>query len=87
MNFSDIRDMEKTQWLFWAVALCTTAAVVTASMILAFFGGSLLERFHLWTDTKKTVPPRDLQISTTTVVRHGSDEHKWYEGFKKREMS
>jgi hypothetical protein len=53
MNFVDIRNMEKTQWLFWAVALCVTVSVVAASLFLAFSGGPILEKFHLWKDLKR----------------------------------
>ena len=50
MNFSDIRDMNQTQWLFWAVALCVTAGVVGASLFLAFSGGKMYEKMLLWKD-------------------------------------
>ena len=50
MNFSDIRGMAQTQWLFWAVALCVTAGVVGASLFLAFSGGKMYEKVLLWKD-------------------------------------
>ncbi|KAF7188051.1 hypothetical protein HII31_10623 [Pseudocercospora fuligena] len=64
MNFSDIRNMEKTQWLFWAVAICVTAGVVSASIFLAFSGAPMLEKIHMWRDTR-----RETQASTTTGLR------------------
>lgn len=50
MNFADIRDMRQTQWLFWAVALCITAAVVAASLFLAFSGSAMYEKVLMWKD-------------------------------------
>lgn len=84
MNFSDIRDMDRTQWLFWAVAICTTMAVVTASVVLAFFGGDLQERFHLWVDRRKNLTRWEAQVSTTTVIRQRSNSDNVYGGFQRR---
>jgi hypothetical protein len=53
MNVSDIREMPQTQWLFWAVALCVTAAVVGGSLFLAFEGGTMAERWALWRDIRR----------------------------------
>ena len=50
MNFSDIRDMKRTQWVFWAVALCVTAGVVGASLFLAFSGSKMYEKLLTWKD-------------------------------------
>jgi uncharacterized membrane protein YidH (DUF202 family) len=50
MNFKDIRDMKRTQWLFWAVALCVTAAVVALSLFVAFSGHRLVEHYLTWRD-------------------------------------
>ncbi|KAK4539213.1 hypothetical protein LTR36_000896 [Oleoguttula mirabilis] len=73
MNFSDIRNMRRTQSLFWVVALCVTAGVVGASLFLAFSGGDLLEKIFTWRDARK-----EKQLSTTTVLRQtltGGAEH------------
>ena len=64
MNFSDIRNMETTQWLFWAVAIAVTVGVVASSVFLAFSGGPLLEKFHMWRDTR-----RDTRMFTTSSLR------------------
>ncbi|KAF2170197.1 hypothetical protein M409DRAFT_19800 [Zasmidium cellare ATCC 36951] len=64
MNFSDIRDMDRTQWLFWAVAICVTVGVVTSSIVLAFSGGAIVEKMHMWRDSR-----REKTLSTTTVLR------------------
>lgn len=45
MNFSDIRDMESTQRLFWLVAGCLTVGTVGFSLFLAFYGGSITDWF------------------------------------------
>ena len=68
MNFSDIRNMEKTQWLFWAVAICVTVGVVASSVFLAFSGGAIMEKVHTWKDTR-----REKHLSTTTALRQRSD--------------
>lgn len=64
MNFSDIRNMETTQWLFWAVAIAVTVGVVASSVFLAFSGGPLLEKLHMWRDTR-----RDTRMFTTSSLR------------------
>lgn len=50
MNVSDIRTMVQTQSLSWVVSICVSAGVVATSIFLAFSGGKLLERVHLWQD-------------------------------------
>lgn len=63
MNFSDIRDMERTQRLFWLVAGCLTVATVGFSLFLAFYGGSIMEWFVTWKQT------RSRRLRTKTVAR------------------
>jgi hypothetical protein len=70
MNTQDIRDMTATQSLFWLVAICVTAGVLGASIFLAFQGGDILERLHLWLDARRertanatTMPQRALAIN------------------------
>lgn len=48
MNVSDIRDMEQTQWIFWAIALCVTFAVVGSSICVAFYGADIYEKLLGW---------------------------------------
>lgn len=87
MNFSDIRDMDRTQWLFWAVAICTTVGVVTASVVLAFFGGDLMELFHLWSDNRKKVSRKESKInSPLSGPRQRSNSFRVYGGFKISEV-
>ncbi|KAH7082978.1 hypothetical protein BKA63DRAFT_501966 [Paraphoma chrysanthemicola] len=45
MNFSDIRDMDQTQRLFWIVAGSLTVGTVAFSVFLAFYGGAIVEWF------------------------------------------
>ncbi|WPB04223.1 uncharacterized protein RHO25_008868 [Cercospora beticola] len=70
MNFSDIRDMETTQWLFWAVAVAVTVSVVASAVFLAFSGGPLLEKVMMWRDAR-----RDTRMSTTSSLRQRADSH------------
>lgn len=53
MNTIDIRDMTATQSLFWLVAILVTVGVLGASVFLAFQGGNLMERLHLWLDARR----------------------------------
>lgn len=48
MNTADIRDMEQTQALFWAVAVAVTVGVVGGSVGWAFKGAEWRERWHVW---------------------------------------
>ncbi|KZM28141.1 metal ion transmembrane transporter [Ascochyta rabiei] len=43
MNFSDIRDMESTQRLFWLIAGCFKVSTVGLSLFFAFYGGATTE--------------------------------------------
>lgn len=45
----------QTQWLFWAVALCVTAAVLALSLFVAFSGHQMLEHFLTWRDKRKEI--------------------------------
>lgn len=38
MNTVDVRDMESSQWLFWAIAIPVTAAVGATSLLAAYGG-------------------------------------------------
>lgn len=75
MNFRDIREMAQTQWLFWAVALCVTTAVVAASVFIAFSGGSMLEKFVLWRDIQ-----RERRLTARTARRQVVHEQQLSEG-------
>jgi len=52
MNFLDIRDMERTQRLFWLVAGCLTVVTVGFSLFLAFYGGSIVDWVVAWKETR-----------------------------------
>lgn len=58
MNVVDIRNMTSNQGLFWIVAACVTVGVVGASMFLAFSGGSMIERFVVWKDSRPRAAPQ-----------------------------
>jgi hypothetical protein len=38
MNTVDIRDMDSSQWIFWATALPVTATIGGVSLLLAYYG-------------------------------------------------
>ena len=77
MNFSDIRDMNQTQWLFWAVALCVTAGVVGASLFMAFSGGKMYEKILLWKDRYQEQYGSKTRTSRRTDMSQGGES-----GFK-----
>ncbi|EKG14464.1 Mg2+ transporter protein CorA-like/Zinc transport protein ZntB [Macrophomina phaseolina MS6] len=52
MNFSDIRDMDQTQRLFWIVAASVTVGVVGLASFLAFYGGEIVEAFMDWRESR-----------------------------------
>ncbi|KAJ8115521.1 hypothetical protein OPT61_g2853 [Boeremia exigua] len=66
MNFSDIRDMESSQRLFWLAAGCLTAVTVGFSLFLAFYGGSIMEWFVAWKET------RSRRLKTKSVARRAA---------------
>jgi Mg2+ and Co2+ transporter CorA len=45
MNFSDIRDMESTQRLFWIISGSLTVGTVGFAVFLAFYGGAIVDWF------------------------------------------
>ncbi|EON67578.1 hypothetical protein W97_06946 [Coniosporium apollinis CBS 100218] len=69
MNVSDIRDMEHTQRLFWIVAATVTAGIVVLTTCLAFYGGSIYERFLMWKQNRRqaaTSAPRHTSFTRET---------------------
>ncbi|KAF2830828.1 hypothetical protein CC86DRAFT_343869 [Ophiobolus disseminans] len=52
MNFSDIRNMEQSQSLFWIVAGSLTVGTVAFSVFLAFYGGAITEWFVTWRENR-----------------------------------
>lgn len=48
MNTIDIREMNSGQGVFWIVSCCLTTGVVGFAILLAFYGGSILEAFFTW---------------------------------------
>ncbi|KAH6633252.1 hypothetical protein C7974DRAFT_375359 [Boeremia exigua] len=73
MNFSDIRDMEKTQRLFWLVAGCLTVATVGFSLFLAFYGGSIMEWFVTWKETRSRRLKTKSMAHRPTLINRRSD--------------
>jgi hypothetical protein len=53
MNFADIRDMERTQGLFWAVAVPVTAGIIVLAVFLANHGDRVLELVILFVQRLK----------------------------------
>jgi Mg2+ and Co2+ transporter CorA len=84
INTKDIRDMEYNQWIFWVVAISVTACVVGSAVLLAFSGGDILERLHLWRDRRKDDARRQVQMSSTTVIRDRSEGFQVHGGYGNR---
>lgn len=53
MNFVDIRDMERTQGLFWIIAGSLTVATVAFAIFLAFYGGDIIDGLIAWKENRK----------------------------------
>lgn len=85
MNVSDIRDMNSTQSLFWVVAACVTSVVVTASILVAFNGGAIMDRFMRWKERRRhakrrTVtgePPTPLDKSFHVLNADQGSDYSW----------
>ncbi|KAK5727500.1 hypothetical protein LTR15_003396 [Elasticomyces elasticus] len=69
MNFVDIRNMDRTQGLFWLVAVCVTFGVVAASLFLAFSGGDILEKLIMWRDARRERQRRQVCVTSTDLHR------------------
>lgn len=46
MNTVDIRDMDSSQWIFWATALPVTATIGGVSLVLAYYGTQMRDSLH-----------------------------------------
>jgi hypothetical protein len=46
MNTVDIRDMDSSQWIFWATALPVTATIGGVSLLLAYYGTQMRDSLH-----------------------------------------
>jgi Mg2+ and Co2+ transporter CorA len=53
MNFSDIRDMESTQRLFWIVSGSLTVGTVGFAVFLAFYGSAIIDWFLSWREDRR----------------------------------
>lgn len=62
MNTYDIRNMRRNQNLFWIVAGSLTAGTVSLAMILAFYGGAMLEWFFNWRTNALTIKPHSTKV-------------------------
>ncbi|KAL5118911.1 hypothetical protein ACEQ8H_003234 [Pleosporales sp. CAS-2024a] len=81
MNFADIRDMGSTSRLFWTIAASFTVAIMVFSLFLAFYGGSLMERFVTWREQrqrrlkmKRTEKKRKMEIQQVRQSRMANFE-------------
>jgi hypothetical protein len=52
MNFSDIRNMESTQRLFWIISGSLTVGTVGFAIFLAFYGGAIVDWFVSWRENR-----------------------------------
>jgi Mg2+ and Co2+ transporter CorA len=53
MNVTDIRNMEQNQGIFWLVSGCLTIGVVSLAVLLAFYGGDIVESFFKWKEKRR----------------------------------
>lgn len=53
MNFSDIRNMESTQRLFWIISGSLTVGTVGFAIFLAFYGGDIVDWIMGWRETRR----------------------------------
>jgi Mg2+ and Co2+ transporter CorA len=71
MNFSDIRNMETTQRLFWIISGSLTVGTVGFAIFLAFYGSAIVDWFVGWRENRNRraqVPetvPRQIETRTT----------------------
>jgi hypothetical protein len=78
VNFADIRDMESTQRLFWAVSGSLTVGVVGFAIFLAFYGSVIMEWFVTWKEH------RSRRIRRPDPVQHVLHSHET--GFRNFEI-
>lgn len=58
MNFSDIRNMESTQRLYWIISGSLTVGTVAFAVFLAFYGGSIVEWGVSWRENRRRMKKR-----------------------------
>ena len=64
MNTTDIRDLEKGQWLFWAIALPVTSIVIGLAVVVVLKGESIREFFISYQEARDRK-----QISTASMPK------------------
>ncbi|CAI6314333.1 unnamed protein product [Periconia digitata] len=82
MNFSDIRDMERTQRLFWIVAGSLTVATVAFSIFLAFYGGAIVDWLVAWRDDRRRRAERKSRIRDRERARMGEGTATGFRSFE-----
>lgn len=84
MNTSDIRNMRQNQTLFWIIAGSLTAGTVSLAMILAFYGGDMLERFFNWRANVRYPKPSNTATKRLRANsgHEGGKQHSVLKGFK-----
>lgn len=53
MNFADIRDMERTQGLFWIIAGSLTVGTMAFALFVAFYGSSVVDWFIVFKEDRR----------------------------------
>jgi Mg2+ and Co2+ transporter CorA len=72
MNFSDIRNMRSTQRLFWIISGSLTVGTVGLAILLAFYGGAIMEWFFGWRENRRRrIKPPDPSPRRMTERRQG----------------
>jgi Mg2+ and Co2+ transporter CorA len=79
MNFSDIRDMESTQRLFWIVAGSLTTGTVAFALFLAFYGGDIVDWFLGWRENRRRRADGNRKDAIPRLVERKSSEFRNFE--------
>ena len=75
MNTYDIRNMTNNQSLFWIIAGSLTAGTVSLAMILAFYGGAMLEWFFNWR-ANVLAPKQPKKKKTSPMIVQAQNNNK-----------
>jgi hypothetical protein len=77
MNFSDIREIESTQRLFWIISGSLTVGTVGFAIFLAFYGGAIVDWFISWRENRNRSRTR-----VSTIQRQVQAHHTGFKNFE-----
>jgi len=79
MNFSDIREMESTQRLFWVVAGSLTTGTVAFALFLAFYGSDIVDWFLGWRENRRRRADGNRRDAIPRIVERRSSGFRNFE--------